>query len=393
MISAHPDTRPRPSTTTRQRLDTALNWATRRDQIAVVLGSLVLTAFILWILSHVARAMVLLLLASLLAYILAPGERWLRKYLPRWLALVLVYIALIAVIGGLGYLAVTTAIQQFGLVAQSITGLFSTGPHGEPSPIIQSLLNLGISQSQINQMEQYLISQTAGIQQQVIPVLQSLINGTLDTVLLVVMSIYLLIDGERVTHWLTTQTPEPARGRIQSFLQTLHHVVGGYVRGQFTLSLIIGILVGVGMWILRVPAAIFLGVLAFALEFIPIVGVFVSGAVCVLLAMTVGWVNAVLVLVYFIFVHIIEGEVLGPRIVGRAVGLHPAISIAALIAGADLFGILGALLAAPTAGLIQVIIVDLYEEWHKSQMDALPLNTPESDGQGPGQTAPPLAPI
>ncbi len=391
MISPNHGARPRLTTTTRQRLDTALNWATRRDQIAVILGGLVLTAFILWILSHVARAMVLLLLASLLAYILMPGERWLRKFVPRWLALLLVYIALIAVIGGLGYLAITTAIQQFGLVAQSITSLFSNGPHGEPSPIIRALLNFGISPSQISQMQQYLISQTAGIQQQVIPVLQSLINGTLDTVLLVVMSIYLLIDGERVTTWLTTQTPEPARGRIRSFLQTLHHVVGGYVRGQFTLSLIIGILVGVGMWILRVPAAIFLGVLAFVLEFIPIVGVFVSGAVCVLLAMTVGWGNAILVLVYFIFVHIIEGEVLGPRIVGRAVGLHPAISIAALIAGADLFGILGALLAAPTAGLIQVVIVDLYDEWHKGQVDTGQPIDLESDGQATEHVGSPLA--
>jgi len=102
------------------------------------------------------------------------------------------------------------------------------------------------------------------------------------------------------------------------------------------------------------------------LEFIPVLGTLVSGAICVLLALTRGWVIALIVLAYFVFVHIIEGDVVGPRIIGKAVGLHPVVSLTALVAGAELFGIWGALFASPVAGVIQAFIVALWSEWRET---------------------------
>jgi predicted PurR-regulated permease PerM len=106
-------------------------------------------------------------------------------------------------------------------------------------------------------------------------------------------------------------------------------------------------------------------VLTFILEFIPILGVLATGAICVLLALTKGWLLALIVLVYFVIVHIIEGDVVGPRIVGRAVGLHPAIALIALIAGGELFGIWGALFASPIAGVLQAFLVAIWSEWRE----------------------------
>jgi predicted PurR-regulated permease PerM len=83
--------------------------------------------------------------------------------------------------------------------------------------------------------------------------------------------------------------------------------------------------------------------------------VLVSGAVCVVVALFQGWITAVLVLGYFVLVHVIEGDVIGPRIMGKAVGIHPATALVALVAGTELFGIWGALFAAPLAGLLQAI--------------------------------------
>jgi predicted PurR-regulated permease PerM len=79
------------------------------------------------------------------------------------------------------------------------------------------------------------------------------------------------------------------------------------------------------------------------MEFIPVIGVLVSGSVCVVIALFTGWVTALIVLGYFAFVHVIEGEVVGPRIMAKAVGIHPATAIVALVAGTELFGIWGAL--------------------------------------------------
>ncbi len=121
-------------------------------------------------------------------------------------------------------------------------------------------------------------------------------------------------------------------------------------------------LVGVGMLVLRVPYAALLGVLAFFMEFIPIVGVIISGAVCVLLALFQGWLTAVLVLAYFAVVRVIEGGMVGPRVMGKAVGIHPVTALLALVAGSELFGFWGALFGAPLAGLLQPIGTAVWRE-------------------------------
>jgi len=115
-----------------------------------------------------------------------------------------------------------------------------------------------------------------------------------------------------------------------------------------------------------VPYALLLGVLAFVLEFIPILGTLASGVICVLLALTKGWLIALIVLVYFVLVHILEGDVIGPRIVGKAIGLHPAVALVALIAGGELFGIWGVLLASPVAGVLQAFLLAIWSEWRET---------------------------
>jgi predicted PurR-regulated permease PerM len=128
------------------------------------------------------------------------------------------------------------------------------------------------------------------------------------------------------------------------------------------MATLVGVLVGGGMLVLQVPYAILLGVLAFFMEFIPIVGVIISGAVCVVIALFQGWILALIVLGYFALVHIIEGDVVGPRVMGKAVGIHPATALIGLVAGTELFGLWGALFAAPLAGLLQAIGTAIWRE-------------------------------
>jgi len=140
------------------------------------------------------------------------------------------------------------------------------------------------------------------------------------------------------------------------------------------LSTLIGILVGTGMAVAHLPYAVLLGFLAFVLEFIPVLGTLISGAFCVAIGLTQGWLNAVIVLLIFIGVHVFEGYIVGPRIVGKAVGLHPAVSIIALVAGAELFGAWGALFAAPTAGMIQAFIRESWIEWQELHPEQFPIS-------------------
>jgi predicted PurR-regulated permease PerM len=103
-----------------------------------------------------------------------------------------------------------------------------------------------------------------------------------------------------------------------------------------------------------------------------VLGTLLSGAICVLLALTEGWVKAVIVLVYFVVVHVIEGDVVGPRIVGKSIGLHPVVSLAALLAGAELYGIGGALFASPVAGVLQAFLIAIWLEWRATHLHQFP---------------------
>jgi predicted PurR-regulated permease PerM len=129
--------------------------------------------------------------------------------------------------------------------------------------------------------------------------------------------------------------------------------------------LLIGVLVGIGMAALGLPYAVLLGVLAFFMEFVPILGVIISGAASVGIALVYFHdpLRPLLVLGYFILVHVIEGDVVGPRILGKAVGIHPATGLIALVAGTELFGVWGALFAAPVAGLVQAILTAAWIEF------------------------------
>jgi predicted PurR-regulated permease PerM len=157
------------------------------------------------------------------------------------------------------------------------------------------------------------------------------------------------------------------------------------MRGQVLLCGLLGLLVGVGMAIIGVPYALLLGVLAFVFGFIPVLGTLASGALCVLLAMPQGWLIAVIVLVYFVVVHVIESDIVGPRIVGQSIGLHPVVSLAALLAGAELFGIGGALFASPVAGVLQTLLVAVWLEWRATHPHQF--QSPQDDSREAGATA------
>ena len=340
-------------------------WARRRDIPIAILAWTALAAVILWAASHIASTLLLLVLAALLAYALAPGVKLLERVMPRFLAILIMYIVVLGVVSLLIYFVVSTAIQQVGTLSTFVQYWLTPQHNGQLTPLEQFLQSFGISQSQIVSARNQIISSVEGVASSTIPLLTGFFSFLLDVVVVAVLSIYFLIDGSRITTWFRTNMPQAAQSNF--LLDTLQRVVGGYIRGQVLLSLLIGILVGGGLTVFHVPYALLLGVLAFILEFIPILGTLVSGLICTLIALTQGWLIGLGVLIYFIVVHVLEGDIIGPRIVGKAVGLHPIVSIAALIAGAELFGIVGALFASPLAGVLQALLIALWIHWRETR--------------------------
>jgi len=128
-----------------------------------------------------------------------------------------------------------------------------------------------------------------------------------------------------------------------------------------------------GAYIIGVPFLVLLLVIVFICEFIPLVGSWISGFIGILFALTQGWQTA---LIYAIFVSLVQGgldgQILAPRVFGRAVGLHPMVSLLALLADVQLFGMIGALLACPVAGITQTFITSLWKTWRESHANEFP---------------------
>ena len=352
-------------------------WARRLVYLRIILIAALLVGILFWLSSKVITVLLILLVAALLAYAVVPVIDLLHRVMPRVLAMLLVYLVAIAVFAGLAYLTIKTLIPQLNALVQSITTYVTPGSNGQESPLDQMLKSVGITQSQINSATKQLQSQLSTIAADVAKGLEPLIGGLISAgfniLITVVVSVYLLIDGYRFGSWLINSSPLSQRGWVSSVLGILQRVVGGYIRGQIIMSACIGVLQGVGMAIIGVPFAPLIGILAFFLEFIPMIGTIVTGFIAVVIALTQSWTLALVTLVYTILIDMLEGYVLSPRILARAVEIRPVVTLLAMIAGSQLFGIWGAVFAAPTAGLIQALVGAYWQYYEKTHKEEFPL--------------------
>lgn len=341
-------------------------WLRRLLILCTILAAIALVLVIFWGASHIVSSLLIVIVAALIAYAIVPVVELFHRVMPRPVAILLAYLCVFVILGTVLYFVMTTAILQITLIVRSVTVWLTPDQSGR-SPLLQLLLEIGVTNSQIQSFQQQLVgglSNTAGsLASGLVPILGGVAGGLLNILLTVVISIYLLVDGARALRNLRGAVPRSRRGQVTSMLDTLQEVVGGYIRGQILLCSIIGLLAGVGLFLLGFPFAVLLGVLTFITEFIPVLGTIFAGAIAILLALTQGWVMAVEVLVFFVCLHLFEGYVLAPRLVGKAVQLNPAIMLIALTVGSELFGPFGAIFAAPTAGLLHSLITALWRQY------------------------------
>ncbi len=332
-----------------------------------ILAWLVVLLLVGWGLSHVTRTILVIVLATVLAFAFTPLANLFNRWLPRSLALGLAYVVGLGAVVVLGALLINTVADQTAALLSSLPGYAQQAQALQPQ--VEGLLApFGIPPSSVESLQQQALTglQDAGttIATESLARVLEIFGTAVDLVLVIILSVYLAANGRNLASWLQTQTPANQRHQAVLIVAVVNRVIGGYVRGVLLLALLVGALVGVGLAVLGVPYAVLLGVLAFFMEFIPVLGVFISGAAALGVALFSfrDLLHPTLVLVYFVVVHVIEGDVIGPRIMGRAVGIHPATGLVALVAGTELFGIWGALLAAPTAGLVQAIVTAAWLE-------------------------------
>jgi predicted PurR-regulated permease PerM len=349
------------------------SWYRRLLILLTILAALVLAVMVFSGLSHIITSLLVVVIAAFIAYAIAPVVKVFHKVMPRPLAILLAYVIVLVILGVVSYVVVSNAVHQIGVLANYVGVWLKPNAKGQIT-LIALLLKLGLSQAQITALQQQIegtLSNLAGsLAGGILPILGGVAGGLLNILLTMVISIYLLVDGAHAVELIRRAIPRKRRGQFSSTIEILQRVVGGYIRGQILLCTIIGIVVGVGLFIIQFPFAVLMGVLTFITEFIPVLGTIFAGTVAVLLALSQGgWIMAVEVLIFFVLVHLFEGYFLAPRLIGNAVKLNPAIMLIALTIGSELFGVIGAIFAAPTAGLLQAFFTVIWIQYRQSHKD------------------------
>jgi predicted PurR-regulated permease PerM len=204
---------------------------------------------------------------------------------------------------------------------------------------------------------QALIDQARGMaEQQVWPLAMGGVLVLAQLVLVFVMTLYWLTAREPMLDLILRLSPMRHRGQVEAVWNDVEQTLGAYVRGQAILMAIVGLACYVGLLILGVPYAPALAVIAALTEAVPVVGPWLGAVPAVLLGFTVSWPVGLFVALWYAVVQQVEAHFLVPKVMGRAVGLHPLLVIIALIAGGLLGGVVGSLLAIPVAGALQVVV-------------------------------------
>ncbi len=344
-----------------------MNWQRARD----ILISVICIGIILWatwgIAGQFAEAIVILLLSMAVAFLLNPGVNFLVKYqVPRVVAALTIYIVALVLLGALSYGLVFSLIRQVQGFSNTVITYFTALPE-TLSSLRTLLIKNGIPSTNIDTAVEQIRNQAVGFAQSaasnalniVIVVSGALLNIFLVTVL----SFYFVIDGKRIRDSIISIAPQRSMPHVLVFEDALNRVVGNYIRGQLTLAAIIGVLSGLVCLATGLGQfALIIGVLAFLFETIPMVGPALASvpALAISLLLPQAFPRTFIVAGCFVLIQMIESNVLGPRIVGHAVGLHPVASILALLVFAKLFGPFGALIATPIVAAIWVVIASVY---------------------------------
>jgi predicted PurR-regulated permease PerM len=346
----------------------------------IQLVGLPLVLLLAWaVVGAVRHAVFLFLVAALIALLLNPLVRGLsRARIPRGLGIALVYLTFAAVLV-IAIVAVAIVVaDQTRSASDRIESYFrteigQTGDTGAERDVdrLQAWLDDNrLGRIEIREQGRELVDdiQSGDVQDYAQTVLDwlegaafGLVELLFSIVLIVVISIYMLLDMQRLDRVIDRRFPPP-RGS-PSLLTSIERAVGGYVKGQVLVSLIIGTSAGLGLWLLGtfgwVPGAdryaILFGAWVALTELIPYLGPWLGAIPPVLYALVVDPVSAIWVVLLFLGIHQIEGHIVIPNVMSSALRLNPLLVIFGLLAGAEIYGLPGVFVALPTLAAARAV--------------------------------------
>ncbi|WP_159071794.1 MULTISPECIES: AI-2E family transporter [Carboxydocella] len=326
--------------------------ARRSFLVGMLLGAL----FFFWL---IRKILLLFLGGWLLAYLLGPlVARMESRGLSRLQALLVLYAIMTGLVLAVAFFLLPVFLRELSQVGEVLPGIWlrwegfwqnwlaRLDGAGLPAQV-QKVLSERLGQAREG-VEGWLAQGAAGI---------LALAGQIGTILLLpILAFYFLLDWQRLHQGWELLLPGSARLHALALLDELDQIMKKFIRGHLLICLLVGALTGIGMTLLGVPYALFLGVVAGILDLIPFFGPILGGIPAVVLALQISWSKALAAAVVILVIQQVEAHLLSPKILGDALNLHPLTVIFALLAGGEVAGLWGLLLAVPLTAIGKAIL-------------------------------------
>jgi predicted PurR-regulated permease PerM len=337
-----------------------------RRLIAWTITMAALAVVLLWALYQVRQVLLLIYISALFAIGFAPivrvveRQRMLpsgRRRFPRWLAILILYLAIICTFIGVALASFRPLATQARALATKAPQMLDDGQ--------QFLIRHGILSHPIT-LEEAVSRAPAGVGSDTVSTVVSAVSGIaggiFGIITILILTFYLLVEAETIFNRFVRLFPRQQRARVGAVSREISYKVSAWLGGQLLLGAIIGTSATLGLWLLGIPYFFVLGVIAGVGELIPMIGPILSALPAIAVALTISPAKAVAVAGFFLLQQQFENHVLVPKVMQRQVGVSPVTVISALLIGGSLLGIVGALLAVPTAAMIQVVFDELTQD-------------------------------
>ena len=343
----------------------------------LIIGGL---ALFLWILYLLKPVVIPFIIAFFIAYLFSPLVDRLQKIgLPRWLSIGTVFIG-IGVAVTMAFWYIVPLIWKQLVIARDSIPVGINWINSTFLPWVSNTFNVEQMEIDTNHMSTIVMDyiqtnySTDSLQAMALRVAQSGLNfiqvgGTV--VLIPIIAFYFLLDWRRMLDSLRRLIPRPYEKTTLEIATECHSVLGAFVKGQFLVMILLGIVYAVGLQLIGLDVGLIIGMIAGLASIIPYLGFavgIVAAVIATLLQFGVDWMQLALVLVVFMIGQGIEGYVLQPFLLGDKIGLSPVAVVFAVLAGAQLAGFLGMLIALPVAAVIVVLLRHARDSYEKSQL-------------------------
>ena len=333
-------------------------WPFRRVMGATLVLVLVAAAF--WLLFRFSQVVFILFIAIVLGTVIRPVVTWLhRRGLPQTAGIILVFLLLLVLLASFGLLLFPLIVEQGTTIAAAVTGYYQSLREWmihAPNQLIVRLsafLPPALPKLEVTQQTGQQMLASAG---QAFGYVGSVASATFMVTAFLLLVFRWTLDGPRTIQSLLLLIPKDQRESFGELISAMETKIGFYLAGQVVLCLVVGIMALVAYLLIGLPNALVLALFAGLLEAVPMIGPLLGAIPAAVIALSIAPSKLVWVLVATLIIQQIENSLLVPRIMRKAVGVNPFVSLLAIFAFSSFFGIAGALMAIPIAAMIQLIL-------------------------------------